>query len=139
MAATTTPCPVTILPHPSARSSIRRRRRSASRVAFLPTTPPRTPATGSVTAVLGEALASPTLTYSDASGTTTATAPVNAGVYTVTASYAGNANYNAASATAAITILPAPLTVTTNSSIMLVGNNPPPLTGSVNGTPFTGS
>jgi hypothetical protein len=32
-----------------------------------------------------------------------------------------------------------PLTVNTNSSIMLVGNNPPPLTGYVNGTPFTGS
>src|SRR5207253_171101 len=33
----------------------------------------------------------------------------------------------------------ASLTVITNSSLMLVGNNPPPLTGSVNGTPFTGS
>jgi hypothetical protein len=33
----------------------------------------------------------------------------------------------------------APLTVNTNSSLMLVGNNPPPLTGTVNGTPFTGS
>jgi hypothetical protein len=33
----------------------------------------------------------------------------------------------------------APLTVKTNSSLMLVGNSPPPLTGTVNGTPFTGS
>jgi hypothetical protein len=31
------------------------------------------------------------------------------------------------------------LTVNTNSSLMLVGNNPPPLGGSVNGTTFTGS
>jgi hypothetical protein len=33
----------------------------------------------------------------------------------------------------------APLTVDTNSNIMLVYHNPPPLTGFVNGTPFTGS
>jgi hypothetical protein len=31
------------------------------------------------------------------------------------------------------------MTVTTNSSLMLAGNNPPPLTGAVNGTPFTGT
>lgn len=31
------------------------------------------------------------------------------------------------------------LTVATNSSLMLAGNNPPPLTGAVNGTPFTGT
>ena len=35
------------------------------------------------------------------------------------------------------TVNPAPLTVVTNNSIMLVGNTPPPLTGTVNGTPFT--
>jgi hypothetical protein len=38
-----------------------------------------------------------------------------------------------------VTPWPVPLTVTTNSSLMLVGNSPPPLTGSVNGMPFTGS
>jgi hypothetical protein len=37
------------------------------------------------------------------------------------------------------TAWPIPLTVTTSSSLMLVGNSPPPLTGSVNGTPFTGA
>jgi len=37
------------------------------------------------------------------------------------------------------TAWPAPLTVVTTNSIMLVGNNPPPLTGFVNGTPFTGT
>jgi hypothetical protein len=37
------------------------------------------------------------------------------------------------------TAWPVPLTVTTSSSLMLVGTSPPPLTGFVNGTPFTGS
>ncbi len=34
---------------------------------------------------------------------------------------------------------PIPLAVTANSSLALVGNSPPPLTGFVNGTPFTGT
>jgi Periplasmic copper-binding protein (NosD) len=38
-----------------------------------------------------------------------------------------------------VTAWPAPLSVSTNSSLMLVGNSPPPLTGSVNGTAFTGA
>jgi hypothetical protein len=38
-----------------------------------------------------------------------------------------------------VTAWPVHLTVTIPSSIMLVGNNPPPLSGSVNGMPFTGS
>ncbi len=37
------------------------------------------------------------------------------------------------------TAWPVSLSVTTTSSLMLVGNSPPPLTGFVNGTPFTGS
>jgi hypothetical protein len=36
------------------------------------------------------------------------------------------------------TAWPIALTVATSSSLMLVGNSPPPLTGSVNGMPFTG-
>ena len=55
------------------------------------------------------------------------------------AHYAGSANYTAASATATITILPAPLTVKVSSSLMLAGNSPPALTGSVNGNNFTGT
>ncbi len=31
------------------------------------------------------------------------------------------------------------MTVTASNSVLLAGNNPPPLTGSVNGTPFTGT
>jgi uncharacterized delta-60 repeat protein len=38
-----------------------------------------------------------------------------------------------------VTTWQAPLAVTANSSLMLVGNSPPPLTGSVNGAPFTGT
>jgi hypothetical protein len=37
------------------------------------------------------------------------------------------------------TAWPVPLTVTAGNSLMLVGNSPPPLTGSVNGTPLAGS
>jgi uncharacterized delta-60 repeat protein len=38
-----------------------------------------------------------------------------------------------------VTAWPIALTVNTSSSLMLAGNSPPPLTGTVNGTPFTGS
>jgi hypothetical protein len=38
-----------------------------------------------------------------------------------------------------VTVWPIPLTVNTRSSLILAGNSLPPLTGSVNGTPFTGS
>jgi uncharacterized delta-60 repeat protein len=38
-----------------------------------------------------------------------------------------------------VTAWPIALTVTTSNSLMLVGNSPPPLTGSINGTPFTGA
>jgi hypothetical protein len=37
------------------------------------------------------------------------------------------------------TAWPIALSVTTSSSLMLAGKSPPPLTGSVNGTPFTGA
>src|SRR5204863_78969 len=37
------------------------------------------------------------------------------------------------------TAWPLSLSVTASSSLMLVGNSPPSLTGSVNGTPFTGT
>jgi hypothetical protein len=38
-----------------------------------------------------------------------------------------------------VTVWPIPLTVNTRSSLMLAGNGLPPLTGFVNGVPFTGS
>jgi len=66
------------------------------------------PATGSVAGVNGENLGSPTFiyAYTDNNGNivTSSTAPTESGYYTVTASFAGNGNYESASATATITI-----------------------------------
>jgi uncharacterized repeat protein (TIGR03803 family) len=61
------------------------------------------PATGTVTGIGGEALGPLTFTYNGSSES-----PVNPGTYAVVGSFAGAANYEAASATAVITILPAP-------------------------------
>jgi hypothetical protein len=67
------------------------------------------PATGSVTGVGGIDLGTPTFTYShtDDNGvvTTTSSPPVNPGYFVVTASFAGTADYNPASATATLTIV----------------------------------
>jgi len=57
-------------------------------------------AVGSVIGVANEDLGTPSITYNDLSG-----APVNAGVYTVTGTYAGSANYIAASNTTARIII----------------------------------
>jgi hypothetical protein len=57
------------------------------------------PATGTVTGVGGVSLSPLTFTYNGASE-----APVNAGTYAVVASFAGDANHTAASASATITI-----------------------------------
>lgn len=66
------------------------------------------PALGTVTGVDGASLGSPTLTYSytDDQGhvVTSASPPVGPGYYTVTATFAGDHNYQAATATAVITI-----------------------------------
>jgi FG-GAP-like repeat/PKD domain/FG-GAP repeat len=104
-------------------------------------------ATATVTGISGSAASSlegvsPTLTYyagSSPTGTPLSGAPTNVGTYTVLATFAGSTDYTPASASATFTISQATLTVVTNNSVMLHGNNPPPLTGSVNGTPFTGS
>ncbi|MBI1756469.1 MAG: Ig-like domain repeat protein [Fimbriimonas ginsengisoli] len=64
------------------------------------------PATGSVTGANGEDLGAPSFSYSPGG-----TAPVNAGDYTATGSYPGNANYNPASSSASIHIDKAPATI----------------------------
>src|SRR5262249_12665481 len=65
---------------------------------------------------------------------------VNAGTYYATAHYAGDRNHLSSDGTAvAITIKQAPLPVVVTSDMMLVGSTPPALTGTVNGSPFTGS
>ncbi len=61
------------------------------------------PATGTVTGVDGESLGPLTFTYNGG-----AAAPVDPGVYAVVASFAGNLNYEPASATAVITIIAPP-------------------------------
>jgi hypothetical protein len=73
------------------------------------------PATGSVTGVGGASLGAPTFTYNGVSA-----APVNAGTYAVVASFAGNANYNAASSTATIVINKATPSLTNLSSATIV-------------------
>jgi hypothetical protein len=60
-------------------------------------------ATATATGVAGEALGPVTITYNGGPS-----APVNAGSYTVTASFAGDSSYEAASATATLTIAKAP-------------------------------
>jgi len=57
------------------------------------------PATGTVTGVAGATLGPLTLTYNGSSD-----APLDAGTYSVVAAFAGDTNYNAASANATITI-----------------------------------
>jgi hypothetical protein len=73
----------------------------------------------------------------NASFTTTLAAPMPAGQPYLSAT-ATDAAGNTSPFAADIFVKTA-LTVVTNSSLMLVGNSPPSLMGSVNGTPFTGS
>ena len=61
------------------------------------------PASGTVTGLGGEMLGPLTFTYNDSPEP-----PVDPGTYAVVASFEGNTNYEAASANAVITILPAP-------------------------------
>src|SRR5207245_1709791 len=60
-------------------------------------------ASGSVSGAGGAGLGVPTFTYTDAANVTVAD-PIHAGSYTVTAAFAGNADYNPAAGTAAIVI-----------------------------------
>jgi hypothetical protein len=78
------------------------------------------PATGSVTGVGGVDLGTPTFTYNGGTA-----APVNVGSYTVVASFAGNADYNPASATATITIIYGARTLTDLSSPFNAGSTIP--------------
>jgi hypothetical protein len=96
------------------------------------------PAVASLLGFDGSSLGTPTITYTDAAGHPVAQ-PVDVGTYTATASFAGNDQYNAASATAIVTIGPASLGIIATSTLMLAGANPPALTGFVNGTRFSDS
>ncbi len=86
---------------------------------------------GSATGVLAgpDALTPVTLSYSGSGYGPGPTAPVNAGTYSVTATFAGNANYNGGtSAPATITINPASATVQVTSLTVAFDGSPKPVT-----------
>src|SRR5262249_3904027 len=97
------------------------------------------PATGSVTGALAENLGAAVITYTDlGTGTSSSAAPVNAGSYTVNASFDGNANYvSSTNSSATIMITKASLTITAENKTKLYGAALPSLTvmydGFVNG------
>ena len=77
------------------------------------------PATGSVTGLDGASLGTPSFTYNGS-----AQPPVAAGSHAVVASFAGNANYEPASASATITIGKAPVVLTWNQPAAIVYGTP---------------
>ena len=93
--------------------------------------------TGTATGVGGAALTPVELSYAGVSGTVYApssAAPVNAGSYTATALFGGNANYHAASsAPAALTIAPKPAAVVADARGKVYGDQDPLLTGTLTG------
>lgn len=91
------------------------------------------PATGTVTGTDNENLGIPTLTYTDGNNVSTSNPPVNAGTYTVTASFAGNSTYSAASNTATIVIARAAPTVNVTGGNFGFDSNAHAATGSVIG------
>ena len=77
------------------------------------------PATGSVTGLNGVSIGTPSFTYNGS-----AQPPVAAGSYAVVASFAGNANYEPASASATITIGKASVVLTWNQPAAIVYGTP---------------
>jgi len=77
------------------------------------------PATGSVTGLDGTSLGTPSFTYNGS-----AQSPVAAGSYAVVASFAGNTNYEPASASATIAIGKAPVLLTWNQPAAIVYGTP---------------
>src|SRR5678815_2347778 len=86
------------------------------------------PATGTVTGAGGASLGPLTFTYSGSSQP-----PVNAGTYDVVASFAGDANYAAASASTTISVTRAPLTVRALDAVKRFGAPLPMLTATMTG------
>lgn len=90
-------------------------------------------ATGSVTGLNNSNLGTPTFSYEDSNHVISATPPVNGGTYTVTASFAGNTNYNPASSIATIVIQPVTPVVVISGGTFNFDGQPHPATGSVRG------
>jgi hypothetical protein len=94
------------------------------------------PSTGSVTGVFGEALGTPTFTYTDANSVVRDTPPVDAGVFVITAASAETDTYLATTASSSATtirIAPAPLTVTADEKTKTYGAAVPALTARFEG------
>jgi hypothetical protein len=85
-------------------------------------------ATGSASGAGGSPLGPVSITYNGA-----AAPPVNAGSYAVVASYAGDANHEAASASATLVINRAALTIRADDTSMLLNGTVPPLTATYTG------
>src|SRR4029079_16311194 len=85
-------------------------------------------ATGALTGVGGEALGPLTFTYNGA-----ANAPVNAGSYAVVASYAGDDNYTAASASTTLDVTRATPTITVTAPSAVYDGQPHGASGTVTG------
>jgi hypothetical protein len=82
------------------------------------------PATGSVAGAGNVSLGTPTFTYKDDEGSSVAV-PVEPGYYTATATFAGNANYLPATATATITVAFEARTLTDLSKAFAAGRTIP--------------
>jgi hypothetical protein len=67
------------------------------------------------------------------------TSTLAVGDHVIRSSYGSDGNFLPSLDSRTETVRPAPLTVTTRSSLMLAGNNPPPLVGAVNGIPVAGA
>src|SRR6185312_508103 len=73
------------------------------------------------------------VSYTNAGSPVTGTSVLSVGTYTMTATSAGDANHNGSSATFALTVTPAPLTVTVNNVSRAYGAANPTLTGTITG------
>ncbi|MBI3722199.1 MAG: MBG-2 domain-containing protein [Fimbriimonas ginsengisoli] len=87
------------------------------------------PASGSVTGAHGEDLGAPAYNYTPGGSN----APVDVGTYPVSASFAGNGNYNPATSGATIVINKATLVVTADNKSKILGAPLPTLTGVLTG------
>jgi probable HAF family extracellular repeat protein len=89
------------------------------------------PATATATGVFGETLADGVLvSYGSANGSA---APVGAGTYSANVQFSGDTNYEPDTASAVITVLRAPLTVTANDASKLLGAPNPAFAASYTG------
>ena len=96
------------------------------------------PPTGTVTfSIGGVALCAP-IPIPSTEAVTCAPSPTleNVGSYTVNVDYSGDSNYSASSSTIALTIIPAPVTITVDSFTRAINTPNPTFTGTVLGAVY---